>query len=123
MSGGDSVRLMLMRATCTSPRSSELSERMTRQGLGRGPGDSASSPELCLGTGPQSWVGYSQRRAKIVLGKKRSLFFFFSCILSSWQKPGQITKGKEDGSIACKSRDVEALTGKPGPGGWLGRVL
>lgn len=76
MSGGDSVRLMLMRATCTSPHSSELSERMTRQGLGRGPGDSASSPELCLGTGPQSWVGYSQRRAKIVLGKKRSLFFF-----------------------------------------------
>jgi hypothetical protein len=30
---------MLMRATCTSPHSSKLSERMPRQGLERGPVD------------------------------------------------------------------------------------
>lgn len=67
-----------------------------------------------MGTGPESGVGYRQRRVKIVLGKKRSLFFP-PCILSSWQIPGQITKRKENGLLTSKSH----VTWKPSQDGWL----
>lgn len=69
-----------------------------------------------MGTGPESRVGYSQRRVKIVLGKKRPLpppsyFEFLADFRTDYQR-------KDNGLLTSKGH----VMWKPSQDGWLRRM-